>query len=54
MPNEETVMTTLAVARTVASPPVNGVSGLGARVLRILLDVLSSPKEGCEGVARGY
>jgi hypothetical protein len=47
-------MTTLTVTRTVANPPVNGVSGLGARVLRILLDVLSSPKEGCEGVARGY
>lgn len=54
MPNEDTVMTTLAVTRTVANPPVNGVSGLGARVLRVLLDVLSSPKEGCEGVARGY
>ena len=47
-------MTTLAITRTVANPPLNGVSGLGARVLRVLLDVLSSPKEGCEGAARGY
>jgi hypothetical protein len=54
MPNEETVMTTLAVTRTVANPPVTGVSRLGARLLRVLLDVLSSPKEGCEGAARGY